>query len=226
MTEALSSWETEISVDVVGYTFPAMERAVREAAIKFCKDTNLWADDLDRITVIANQADYALAVPAALSHGEIIGVDDVKYKQNDMDDDQFTTLDPISENQMDLHDSGSWKWRTSTTPANYYGDKTHKTIYLKNTPTAGSTEGLLVRAILKPTKDATVLDDFLYDNHYKAIGDGAKAFLFAQRAQPWFDPQMAGAFATSFRNAIDVAKWDKIQRGTKHQMSVRMREWV
>ena len=54
MTEALSSWETEISVDVVGYTFPAMERAVREAAIKFCKETDLWTDDLDRITVIAN----------------------------------------------------------------------------------------------------------------------------------------------------------------------------
>lgn len=226
MTEALSSWETEISVDVVGYTFPAMERAVREAAIKFCKQTELWTDDLDRITVIANQANYTLTVPAALAHGEIIGVDDAKYKQDGMDDNQFVTLDPISENQMDLHDSGSWKWRTSTTPSKYYADKTHKTVYLYNIPTAGSAEGLLVRAILQPTKDATVLDDFLYDNHHKAIGDGAKAYLLAQRAQPWFDPQMSGAFAMSFMNAIDAAKWDKIQRGTKSKLSVRMREWV
>lgn len=226
MTEALSSWETEISVDVVGYNFPAMERAVREAAIKFCEESELWTDDLDRITVIANQANYTLTVPAALSHGEIIGVDDAKYKQDDADDNQFITLDPISENQMDLHDSGSWKWRTSTTPSGYYADKTHRTVYLYNIPTAGSTEGLLVRAILKPTKTATVLDDFLYDNHYKAIGDGAKAYLLAQRAQPWFDPQMAGAFAGAFMRAINEAKWDKIQRGTKRNLSVRMREWV
>jgi len=225
-TENISSWETEISIDVQGYSFPAMQKAVRDAAITFCEKTHLWTDDLDRITVVANTPNYALSMPAAIPHGEIIGIDDVKYKQDGMDDDQFVTLDPISENQMDLHDSGSWKWRTSSTPAKYYADKTHAILYLKNTPTLGSADGLLVRAILRPTKDATVLEDFLYNHHYKAIADGAKGYLLSQSAQPWFNAQFAAMFGGTFTTAISEAKGQKIDRGTKRKMSVRMREWV
>jgi len=227
-TENIDSWETEISIDVQGYTFPAMQKAVRDAAITFCEKTHLWTDDLDRITVVANTPDYdlSLSMPAAIPHGEIIGIDDVKYKQDGMADKQFVTLDPISENQMDLHDSGSWKWRTSSTPAKYYADKTHTILYLKNTPTLGSANGLLVRAILRPAKDATVLEQFLYAQHYKAIADGAKGFLLGQSAQPWFNAQLAVMFGGAFSMAISEAKIQKVDRGTKRKMSVRMREWV
>ena len=117
MATALSAWEPEILPDITNVPRPALENAVRNACIEFCERTHLWTEDLDRITVAADTREYALTEPSGAT---IILVDDVKYKQDGLDDDQFVTLDPVSENQKNRKDSGSWKYRESTSPSGYY----------------------------------------------------------------------------------------------------------
>ncbi|MCK4252579.1 hypothetical protein KAX97_14115 [candidate division WOR-3 bacterium] len=224
MATNISSWETQILPDIMGVPYPALEIAVRNACIAFCEQTLLWTYTLDRITVAVDTQSYPLTIPGA-TYGEIISVDDVKYKQDGEDDDQFTTLDPISKNQKDLHDSGSWPFRTSTTPSGYWVDK-DKNILLYNTPTAASSEGLLVRCNLKPTKTCTTVEDFLYKDHFEVIGAGAKAKLFSRKAQSWYDPDLAGVFGSIFNVGINDAKPIKTTGYTKRPMKVRMREWL
>ena len=224
MATNLSSWESQILPDVTGVPYPAIEKAVRKACIDFCEQTLLWTYTLDRITVAANTQSYTLTIPEA-QYGEIISVDDVKYKQDGLDDDQFVTLAPISKNQKDLHDTGSWSFRTSATPSGYWIDK-DKDILLYNIPTEASTEGLLVRCNMRPTKTCTTVEDFLYNDHFETIGAGAKGKLFGHKGQSWYDPNLAGTFGSIFRIDINEAKKVKIIGYTKRPLKVRMREWL
>ena len=202
---------------------PAVLNAVRNACIKFCEGTLLWTYTLDRISVEANEDEYTLTIPEA-QYGTIISVDDVKYKIDGADDDQFITLDPLSKNQKDLWDSGSWPFRTSTSSSHYYVDK-DKTLFLYMIPTEDSDEGLLVRVNLRPIRTTTVVQTFLYTNHYETIGKGAKADLFARKAQPWYDPNLASMYSVSFHNDINDAMAVKTSGYTKRPSQVRLRDF-
>ena len=221
-TKALTLWWEEIAPDVSGLAMPALVSAVRNACIKFCEETFLWTQDLTRITVEATTQSYSLTAP---SNSIIIGVDDVKYKQNGVDDDQFVTLDPVSETQKNLHDSASWKYRTGPTPSGYFADK-DKNLLLYRIPTVASTSGLLVKVNLKPDRACTTVDAFLYIVHFQAIGNGAKADLFSRRAMPWFDGNLALVHLALFTNAINNAKPLKISGYTKRPMRVKMRDFI
>jgi hypothetical protein len=221
-TKALSEWMPDVVSDVPGVTLPALEHSVRNACIKFCEDTLLWTYELTRISIVASQQSYTLTAP---SDSVIISADDVKYKQDGLSDDQFVTLDPISENQEDLINFGSWKFKTAPTPTYYYLDKDKK-LYLIDTPSVKSDAGLLVRVNLKPDRACSSVQQFLYDDHFETIGYGARADLLSRRAQPWYDPNLALTFNGLFRNAIDDAKLLKQTGYTKRPMMVRMRRFV
>jgi len=221
-TKALTEWWNEVAPDVVAVPMPAVENAVRNACITFCEQTLLWKEELDRINVVADQNNYTLTAP---ENSVIISVDDVKYKQDGEDDDQFKTLDPASENQLDLHDTGSWKYRTATTPSKYWVDK-DRVLYLVNTPTEKSDEGLLVRVNLKPARSCTTIEEFLYNDHFKAIGHGAKADLLSRKAMSWYAPKLALEHETRFQELIDNAKGIKTDGYTKRPRRVKMRDFL
>jgi hypothetical protein len=221
-TKNLTEWEPGIAPDISGAPMPAIENAVRNACIQFCEGTLLWAHALDRINVIADQQGYTLTAP---SDSVIISADDVKYKQDGQADNQFVTLDPISENQEDLHSLGSWKFKKAPTPSYYFLDKDKK-LYLIDTPTVKSDAGLLVRVNLKPSRDCTSVQDFLYLDHFQAIANGAKEELFLKKGQDWYDPNLAMAFGADFREAINDAKLLKQTNYTKRPSRVRMRRFV
>jgi len=224
MATALSAWEVEILPDIPNLPRPALENAVRNACIEFCERTLLWTEDLTRITVAADTREYDLTEPSGAT---IICIDDVKYKQNGQDDSQFVTLDPVSENQRNLQDSGSWKYRESTNPSGYYALPDNPTeILLYNIPTVASTSGLLVKVCLRPARDCTTVQDFIYKSHFKTIGLGTKADLFARKGQKWFDAKTALGFEARFNNACDNAMLLKVTGGTKRETRVQMREFI
>jgi len=224
MATALSSWEPEILPDIPDVPRPALENAVRNACIEFCERTHLWTQDLDRIDVEADTREYALTEP---SGAEIILIDDLKYKQDGADDDQFTTLGPISENQKNLQDSGSWKYRDSATPSGYYALPDNPTeVLLYNIPTVASSEGLLVKVCLRPSRDCTTVQDFIYKSHFKTIGLGAKADLFARKGQAWYDLKESTKCEYKFINACNDAMVLKMTGATKRATRVQMREFI
>lgn len=226
MATNLTDWSPDIMPDIPILPIPALKKAIRDAAIDFCKRTLLWLYTLDRIDVVANTQVFDLDIPAG-ECGEIISIDDVKYKEDGADDDHFKTLDPISENQMDLHNSGSWKFITSTAPTHYFGDNNDKTHFaLYPIPTEDSDEGLYVRVNLKPTVSCETLPDFLYTEHRDTIAFGALASLFMKRSMPWFDAQQAGINNVFFRAGCAEGKTSKIIGPTKRPMRVKMREFV
>jgi hypothetical protein len=184
----------------------------------------LWTYDLARINVAADTANYSLSIPGG-ENGEIISIDDVKYKQDGLDDDQFTTLTPASQNQMDLHDNGSWKFITSTTPSSYWVEEDDpSTLYLWRIPTVASASGLLVRVNLRPIRTTITLEDFLFNKYVKEIRDGALSDLFGMKAMPWYDPGESMNRDAKFKSGIANAIITKFTGATKRPLRVKPRD--
>ena len=225
MATLLTAWSPEILTQVVGVPAPGIKVAVRNAAIKFCEETLLWTVTLDRISIVADTGTYDLTLPAS-QDGQIINIDNVKFKENGQDDDQFRRLDPISETQTDLIDSGSWSFLSSSNPNNYYSDFVSKQLNFYQIPSAASANGLLVKVNVRPEIDCEDVPDFLYRDYRQEIKDGALSDLFGSKAMSWYDLEKSMYHRALFKDAYADGKQDKISGPTKRPMQVRMRNWL
>lgn len=229
MAENMTNWAHFIHPQIAGCPVPALIDSVRDAAIQFCNETYLWTYTFPRINVVADQNDYTLTDPGG-ELGEIIVIDDAKYKQEGFDDDQFKRLDPMSENQADLDPDrfpGSWQFTTGTVPDAYYlKDEDPNTLYLWRIPTEASTGGLLVRVNLRPTRTAVTLPDFMWNKYAQHISEGALADLFTMKNMPWYDPLEAERRGVAWSAAKSDAKFFKYSGATKRPLRVRMRRGI
>lgn len=224
-TVDLKEWAHYILPDIPTAPMPAIISNVRDAARDFCERTLLWTYPLARMSTVIGQQDYTLTIPAA-TYGAIISVDDVKYKRTGELDTQFVTLDPLSENNRDLVNTGSWKFVTGPDPKEYWADIIDKNLHLLPIPTTASTLGLLVRVNLKPTFDCTTVPEFLHEDYALIIAEAALSYLFNNKSMEWYDPNQAAAHEAKFVNGCNNAKTKKITGATKRPLRVQMRPWV
>lgn len=207
MAATLTTWFPELSLYVPGLTYPSAEKACRLACRKFAEQTWLYFEDLTAIDVVEDTYSYTLTDP---SNTEIVAIDDVKFKEDGADDDQFVSLDPISEVLANQYIGGGWKYYDSNTPTEYWGDVVNKKLWLKPPPDDDSTGGLLVTVVIKPDLTCTTVSDFFYNDYYETIIEGAMEILFAQSAMPWFNMALSKEHGINFRNMINDAKWKRM----------------
>lgn len=228
MTVALTNWEPYILPEIPAVPDPALQRAVRDAAIDFCHDTLIWKEWLDRISIAANDKDYTLSVPAALTaYAAIEGVYQVFFKETGADDDQFAPLDPTSEDDMEADLGSAWMFAEAEQPSKFYMSASDPTILnLYPIPTAVSTSGLLVRVYAKPLQTAVLLPDFLYNRHLNPIKHGALAKLFGTKGMPWYDPKEEAKWDGLYRNDVDNAIVAATKGPIRKEQTVRFRNWI
>jgi hypothetical protein len=227
MTVSLTNWEPYILPHIPAVPGPALEMAVRDAAIDFCRDTLIWKEWLDRISIAPLDKDYALALPVAFSlYGDIEQVYQVFFKETGADDDQFALLNPTTEDEMESYFGGGWMFSQAEQPSRYYisaSDPT--TLFLHPTPTVAATLGLLVRVYCAPLQTAQVLPDFLA-GYVNAIKAGALSRLFGVRGMPWYDKQEEEKWGTIYGLERDNAIVPATKGPIRKQMSVAMRNWI
>lgn len=228
MTVALTSWEPYILPDIPAVPDAAMQRAVRDAAIDFCRDTLVWKEWLDRMSIAALDDEYSLVVPAAMvAYADIEGVYQVYFKETGADDDQFTLLTPTTEDEMEAELGGAWMFGTATQPSKYYVPASEpETLYLYPIPTVAATSGLLVRAYCGPLQTATLLPDFLYNQYSNAIRYGALCKLFGIKGMPWYDPNAEAKWGGLYNLERDNAIIPATRGPIRKEMRVRMRNWI
>ena len=230
MTVQLSEFYPYLAPSFPGAPTPALNMAIIQAAQEFCEETNIWLQLLDPIDIVSLQYEYSLSVPSGMeAYADLIGVESVKYKQDGEDEDQFVSLKPLSEIQVDREArdgavSAGWKYEEEPAPGYYYIDPaTPGILSLYPTPDTASAEGLLVRAILTPLDTATVLPDFLKQKWQRAIVYGAKEFLYSITSQPWADPNLEMRAKIDFSNEKVRAKYHAITGEVTMNTMVRMR---
>ena len=142
----LSDIYPEVRPDVPDCMDMIMLNAIRKAAIKFCERSHFWEVDIDPLAMVSGIADYDIEQPLnqrVIRISQVIGPDGQLFFKTEAD------MDSIS---------ATWRTVTGATPTVPVMINPR---LLRMYPVPNATgEQFLLKAIVKPSPTATVIDDF------------------------------------------------------------------
>lgn len=186
---------TNIAIEIPESVGFISERMLLEAIREFCAQTTSWRVDMTPdLDYVASQSDYTLTFPT-----DTILVDIVTVQATD----GGLQLKPTTPSRLDREVS---EWRKTTGAPFSYMLVDAVTIRLVYTPPAAKTGALAIRLAVKPTLEATTIDDHLYDQYGDIFVHGALSKLYRIPRKAWSDPGLAGFHLSLFDQAIDKAR--------------------
>ena len=135
--------------------------------------------DTDVSSIYISKAVYALTS----SNGDIVEATHVKLDGK--------VLDPKGEAWLDENIEN---WRIAMGSPEFFTVDREKKLRLIPVPNELIYHGLEVWVSLKPIRAATTFPDFIFDDWFEAISDGAVAELLSQTSKPWRDFEAAGFY--------------------------------
>jgi len=201
MTLATIQWAEYadlILLDLPGCPIPAIIDAVRKAAIRFCRKSEVWWIDSSATDIIAGQSAYNCVVDD--NNVKVSNVTKIKVAEQE--------VEPISRAGWDdLEDD------TARQPLNYRVTAPNL-VHLWPTPLQTISGAMVVRVVLQPSRTSLVGPEFLMDEHEEAITAGARAYLMLQPNKAWSNPQLAAVQWRNFEQKIDSARFKEERGGT------------
>lgn len=174
-----------------------VDENIRFAAREFCDNTYTWRVELDLKRVRAGTSDYDIDNPKCgrLAHIFYVSHDGIEVQK-------------ATERMLDDLEPG---WRTAEADvASYFYMPDKKTIRLALTPAKTESKILKIVAAFKPTVDATVLANNLYEDHLEAISHGTLARLYEMDGENWSNPESAIKKRLLFDRAMDKEKAERL----------------
>jgi hypothetical protein len=168
---------------------PTLELAVKNACIEFCKGTLCWQEQMDPLTVIANEASYEMDTPtgAALTMPvELYFGGNRLFKRTPSEISSKFTRD--------------WQLLRGTPSA--YTQFNPNEVMLVLCPESTMANALTGTLAFQPSRASTTVPDFLYEEYAEQIVAGAAARLYAIPNEPFTDQKAALAYARQFRSDI------------------------
>lgn len=181
--------------------------AVRTAAIMLCERASVWKVRYDPIDVIAMVADYELDIPTGAYSKAI---NKITFNGN--------VLRPRLTEQLD-RDVPNWQTTTGT-PFGYFMSA-DDTITLVYEPDTTYPQSMYVTGTLAPTRNASVIDDEVYQRYYPLMATGAKALLFMQQQQKWSNATLGAALFDAFQAGVNAAYAHKLTGQANVQLQAR-----
>ena len=208
--------------DFLDYVMPQVPGATNEMAlleikntiIDFCEKSLILQETLDPVPAIENVMDYDLDPP---SNRLVVKIMKAWFKG--------TELTPVS---IDEIQSPSW-YNQNADYVVLHSDP--RMITQKDTetfsvyPIPGKTEPnvMTLRVALKPTRSASSIDDFIFENYAETIGHGAIARLYLSPDKPYTNPQMAMARNALYMAGLNVARDRALKGYVRTNKHVKMR---
>ena len=218
-----SDWRTEVAkyVKFQSTYNDTVDGEVKETIRDFCRDTAIWKQTLADFSTVADTSTYSLTLISTDGACEICYIDNVKYKEDGADDDQFRNLTPFTQEEKDEYDYGNWSYSTAPDPYKFYSNM-DKQLILWPTPTTASTDGVSVRVVVRPTDAATKCPDYIYEDYKQAITIGAAASLMNMPNKPWSNAEMGRFYWEQYLARRDEA-YEKVKgmnTKAKHQVYI------
>lgn len=162
-----------------------IERATRDAAIEFCRRTDVYLAEPEFVTIVGGVNEYQVTIPAGTELNHILDVFNDK-----------TPLKPISYSDL-LMRLGDENTRGAP---KYYSQRDNTDFYLAPIPSAS--DSLRVLFSLKPSSAATAMPDSIGKEHREALVHGALFRLQMMSGQPFANPATAGANRDLFEREV------------------------
>lgn len=217
MTIAFADIVPDISAYLQGCPSLVVERTARKIATDFCQRAKAWTADMTPITLVPGTHDYNLVSPLAYAEptdvvdAYIVKVDGTKVSLRWAPFGYVRSAYPA----WPQEDSGQPAYLTATSVGQ---------ILLAPVPDEAAT--LYVRAAVRPTADAVVWEQWLYDEFKRVIFHGVLHELLLMPARPWTD-EKAGMYHGKQWTFLLNAGRDRANRGYNvGSLSVEMRPFA
>lgn len=207
---ALVDFERHVLPFVAGAPTPAVEDAVLDACIEFCKRTRILRRIGDPINVRAGRLEYELDAPEADT--QIVRIMTVWLQGRELTGMIRPTLDAQYPN--------GWVALTTSVPADIktFHAAAPNTLRLVPALSVDLPKVLMVEVAYAPTRNAAEVPDRLLNEFAEEIAAGAIARLHTHKAA-YADPSRAATYTSIFNAHIDGTA-DDSTRGGAH---VRLR---
>jgi hypothetical protein len=174
---------------VPGCSEPLAQQALLDAAIAFCEESQVIRARLDSFPTVNAQVGYTLVAPLGQQVARVLEVRvDGRPIPMVMAEDVGMISDAVGR------------------PMACYTDATDSTFELRLFPVPDGVYQVQVTAALRPTRDATEVEDDLFNLWSDALVSGALARLMAVPAQPFSNPALAGGYSVAALSAARRAK--------------------
>lgn len=210
MTYSKEDWLSDVSISVPGAPRAIVEDAIMDTIRDFCESTLLWVRQLDAIDIVAGTVEYPLVAPAGVQ-ANVVLVDRAEFSGSFMAPESMDLLDRLPD---------AWRAQTGSSSDAFIVDA-EKTLRLRYIPTESITAALVVWAALKPSYTADNIPDFIYNDWFDCILNGAISNLFRKPRQIWTNIQEAEYFYQQYIAERSRAKGVKTTGKTKLSLRVQ-----
>lgn len=195
MAVVWSTFYPYVQPHVPGCPEITIEAHLQESAVDFCERSGVWRYDLESDFTSRNLSDYEIFLPNNTALENIL----VLYL------DQFPLTKVVDSNHFMSSEAGTGR-------PSYYSIYQDTFVRFYPTPDDKYTfEGVVT---LKPTLDATGVEDFIYNTHGRAIACGALSKLLYIPGKEWTNPELAAYYRMKFAKAADDALGRDMARGS------------
>jgi hypothetical protein len=206
-----------VARQVKGCPHAAIVNALRDAAINLCEEADVWTYSVDDLVMFKNIDQYELQLP---EEAEIVRISGVSVGS--------TGLTVRTAEWLDRNRPG---WRNDKgTPNACHVEIDDDRYFLRVTPKPSETQKgrdnrIAIGFVLKPTLEATQLDDFLVARYQDTIVAGALWVLYMLPDRPWSSENRAEYWDDKFRGGVASARGDVLRGFTGRGLSVTSRSF-
>lgn len=193
---------------VIGCPLPTAKRAVVDSAIDFCSRSLVLTYALQPLPTRVGDNTYWLILPEQTALVQVLRA----WYDNAL-------LRPVALDSVNASEA------PAGTPHSYYGEHLDidEEYSLRLYPTPDAVGSLLVRAAIKPVREATMLDNQLFNDWQDAIIDGAVARIAALPGEMFTNPLQAQEARIRARAATNTARGDAMHAKVQSMMAITMR---
>lgn len=204
-----SAWYPFVKPEVGAAPEPLIDHHIRQAAIDFCEQSQLWTADHAAISLVADTGTYSLTSPVAESDISMIKwawVDGVQIL-------------PASQEELGRL---TQYWATMTGGSvGYYTQLDADSITLFPIPNYASTGGLKLKLVLHPALDATGIPDWIGIRYVEEIANGAKSRLLGMVGSPWATAEGEAKYSAMYAVDLRDAKIEGNKSLTRTNSTIR-----
>lgn len=209
--------------EVPGVPEPMLDHYIRQTAINFLEESQVWTADVTAIDLVANTGTYSLVSPAQTVTAsplltEVPDVAMVKWAWVD-----GVQIFPASQEELGALVE-YWADKTASVVSNYT-QLTQDTITLYPTPNYASTGGLKIKIAIRPSLTATGIPDWIGTKYIQELSVGAKAALMGMIGKPWTSPDGEAKYSAMYASMLTKATVEGNRSFTRTTSTVRFKNY-
>lgn len=167
--------------------------AIRNATIEFCEKTKIIQQELDPITLLPGISTYDLDVGVGYQPAGVMAA--------------WVSNQPLEAKAPDdLKKIYPQDWRVMTGNPSFFTQMVNEEVIVVPFSTEKRPNALRLITAVTPARDASSVDDLVWNKYAEIIGFGARARLYDTPGQPYYDPQAAVLYRAKFVNGIGEGK--------------------